>query len=81
MTNRPARPADEPGTAPLAPIAIALGLLLLVAAGTQLNHLPDWADDYGAMLVYLAFVLYLSITGRLLWWGADTIVRLGRTGH
>ncbi|MEU7630909.1 hypothetical protein AB0C34_13120 [Nocardia sp. NPDC049220] len=81
MAHRTARPAGDPGTAPLAPIAITLGLLLLVVAGTQLNRLPGWAGDYGAVLVYLAFILYLLIAGSLLWWGVDTVIRFNRTRH
>ncbi|MEU2031518.1 hypothetical protein [Nocardia amamiensis] len=79
MTDRPAPPADQ-DTAPLAPIAAVLGLLLLVAAGTQLTHLPAWSDDYG-VLVYPAFGLYLASAARLLWWGAKTSVRLVRSAH
>ncbi|MGQ4600275.1 hypothetical protein [Nocardia sp. R6R-6] len=79
MIDRPAPPADN-DTAPLAPIAVVLGLLLLVAAGTQLTHLPEWSDDYG-VLVYPAFAVYLATTARLLWWGTRTSVRLIRTGH
>ncbi|WP_051022098.1 hypothetical protein [Nocardia pneumoniae] len=79
MTDRPAPPADQ-DTAPLAPIAAVLGLLLLVAAGTQFTHLPRWSDDYG-VLVYPAFVLFLASAAGLLWWGAKTSVRLIRTGH
>jgi protein-S-isoprenylcysteine O-methyltransferase Ste14 len=76
MTDRTARRADS-DTAPLAPIAVVLGLLVLVAAGTQLTNLPRWAEDYG-VLVYPAFVLCLMIAGRLLWWGAGILARLDR---
>ncbi|MGK8487477.1 hypothetical protein [Nocardia asiatica] len=79
MTDRTARRAD-PDTAPLAPIAAVFGLLLLVAAATQLTRLPRWADDYG-VLVYPAFVLCLTISGGLLWWGAGVLVRLIRTNR
>ncbi|BAW07983.1 conserved hypothetical protein [Nocardia seriolae] len=30
----------------------ALGLLLLIVAFANLNRIPGWADDYGAILVY-----------------------------
>ncbi|WP_280358507.1 hypothetical protein [Nocardia otitidiscaviarum] len=52
---------------------LALGLLLLIVALANLNKMPGWADDYGAILVYLAFFLYMSIAGRLTWWGVDTL--------
>ncbi|MFE9580630.1 hypothetical protein ACFYO1_29925 [Nocardia sp. NPDC006044] len=67
------RNAAEPNNAPLAPIALLAGLFLLIAAFAHLDRMPGWADDYGAILVYLAFFLYMSIAGRLTWWGADTI--------
>ncbi|WP_198347651.1 hypothetical protein [Nocardia terrae] len=52
---------------------LVLGLLLLIVAFANLNRMPGWADDYGAVLVYLAFFLYMSIAGRLTWWGIDTL--------
>ncbi|MBF6216833.1 hypothetical protein IU479_01755 [Nocardia abscessus] len=75
MTDRTA-----PDTAPLAPIAAVLGLLLIVGAAIQLPRLPRWAADYG-VLVYPAFVLCLTIAGGLLWWGAAILVRLLRTNR
>ncbi|GAB2532380.1 hypothetical protein [Nocardia heshunensis] len=70
------RPASAPQ--PLNPTAIAagsvaLGLLLLIVAFANLNRMPGWADDYGAVLVYLAFFLYMSIAGRLTWWAIDSL--------
>ncbi|GAB2553470.1 hypothetical protein [Nocardia heshunensis] len=63
---------------PVNPTAVAvgglmLGVLLLIVAFANLNRMPDWADDYGAVLVYLAFFLYMSIAGRLTWWGIDAL--------
>ncbi|MCP9625131.1 hypothetical protein FOH10_15185 [Nocardia otitidiscaviarum] len=52
---------------------LALGLLLLIVAFANLNEMPGWADDYSAILVYLAFFLYMSIAGRLTWWAIDTL--------
>ncbi|ASF09906.1 hypothetical protein NBRGN_045_01220 [Nocardia brasiliensis NBRC 14402] len=60
-------------TAALAGPALILGVILLIAAFTTLDRIPGWADDYGAVLVYLAFFLYMSTAGRLTWWGVDTI--------
>ncbi|MGV9541074.1 hypothetical protein ACWDSF_07095 [Nocardia beijingensis] len=71
MTDRTARRADS-DTAPLAPIAVTVGVLLLIGAATQLPHLPRWADDYG-ILIYPVFVLWLTVAGGLLWWGAGII--------
>ncbi|MFI1920546.1 hypothetical protein [Nocardia sp. NPDC020380] len=52
---------------------LVLGLLLLIVAFANLDRMPGWADDYGAILVYLAFFLYMSIAGRLTWWAIDTL--------
>ncbi|NNH72971.1 hypothetical protein HLB23_24445 [Nocardia uniformis] len=75
-SRAPSRAAAGPQ--PLNPTAVAggalaLGLLLLIVAFANLNRMPGWADDYGAILVYLAFFLYMSIAGRLTWWGIDTV--------
>ncbi|MFI6041447.1 hypothetical protein ACIA8C_07415 [Nocardia sp. NPDC051321] len=69
MTN----PAAESDNAALAPVALLAGLFMLIAAFAHLDRIPSWADDYGAILVYLAFFLYMSISGRLTWWGADIV--------
>lgn len=53
--------------------ALVLGLVLLMVAFANLDRVPGWADDYGAILVYLAFFLYMCIAGRLTWWGLDTL--------
>ncbi|MFJ4653888.1 hypothetical protein ACIP5Y_21705 [Nocardia sp. NPDC088792] len=76
-TAAAAHPGD-PAPEPLNPTAVALGglvlgLLLLIVAFANLNRMPGWADDYGAILVYLAFFLYMSVAGRLTWWGIDTL--------
>ncbi|MFE3187761.1 hypothetical protein ACFXHA_02055 [Nocardia sp. NPDC059240] len=52
---------------------LVLGVLLLVMAFANLNRMPGWADDYGAILVYLAFFGYMSAAGRLTWWAIDTL--------
>ncbi|MFI9508394.1 hypothetical protein [Nocardia sp. NPDC052566] len=71
---QPAGPAVEPISPTTAAIgATALGLLLLIVVFANLNRMPGWADDYGAILVYLAFFLYMSLAGRLTWWGIDTL--------
>ncbi|MFI1918173.1 hypothetical protein [Nocardia sp. NPDC020380] len=58
---------------------LALGSVLLIVAFANLNRMPGWADDYGAILVYLAFFLYMSIAGRLTWWGIDTLREQAKT--
>lgn len=58
----------------LAPLAVAAGLILLIAAVATMSRMPGWADDYGAPLVYLAIFLYLAIAGRLTWWGVDILI-------
>ncbi|MFI9400812.1 hypothetical protein [Nocardia sp. NPDC052316] len=80
-TDRPARAGTEPNTALLAPLSVAAGLLMLIAAFATLHRMPGWADDYGAVLVYLAFFLYMSIAGRLTWWGIDTVYARLKSGR
>ncbi|WP_052281096.1 hypothetical protein [Nocardia vulneris] len=68
----------QPTVQPMNPTAVAvgalvLGLLLLIVAFANLDRMPGWADDYGSVLVYLAFFLYMSIAGRLTWWAIDTL--------
>lgn len=55
-------------------IATVFGLALLIAAFAVIGRLGGWAADYGTILVYLAFFLWMSIAGRLFWWGADTLI-------
>ncbi|WCT06019.1 hypothetical protein [Rhodococcus qingshengii] len=55
-------------------IATVFGLALLVAAFAVIGRLGGWAADYGTILVYLAFFLWMSIAGRVFWWGADTLI-------
>lgn len=58
----------------LAPLAVATGLILLIAAFATVNLMPGWADDYGASLVYFAIFLYVAIAGRSTWWGAEILI-------
>ncbi|WP_306356635.1 MULTISPECIES: hypothetical protein [unclassified Nocardia] len=71
--TRAATPPQPLNPAVVAFGALALGLLLLIVAFVNLNRMPSWADDHGAVLVYLAFFLYMSIAGRLTWWGIDAL--------
>ncbi|QIS19544.1 hypothetical protein [Nocardia terpenica] len=58
----------------LAASAAVAGLVMLIAVFARLNQIPAWADDHGAVLVYLAFFFYMSVAGRLTWWGIDTLI-------
>ncbi|MEV5832239.1 hypothetical protein [Nocardia sp. NPDC052112] len=62
----------------LAPLAVAMGLALLIAAFATVNRMPGWAADYGASLVYFAIFLYVAIAGRLTWWGVDILIGRGK---
>ncbi|MGY4099131.1 hypothetical protein ACW2Q0_06165 [Nocardia sp. R16R-3T] len=62
----------------LAPLAVATGLILLIAAFATVTLMPGWAADYGASLVYLAIFLYVTIAGRLTWWGVDILISNGK---
>ncbi|MEU0506151.1 hypothetical protein [Nocardia sp. NPDC005998] len=59
----------DPEAAPLAPIAIGLGLIMLIAALAALNLIPGWAADYGTTLIAMAIVIHLSLTAYVLCWG------------
>ncbi|MFI5783060.1 hypothetical protein [Nocardia sp. NPDC051570] len=72
-------PEFDSRTEPLAIPAIVLGVALVIAALASLDHLPRWAADYSAILVYCAFFLYMSLAGRLTWWGVDTVMARIRT--
>ncbi|MFE9575093.1 hypothetical protein ACFYO1_01795 [Nocardia sp. NPDC006044] len=54
--------------------AVVIGVVMLVAAFACLNRMPGWADSYGAIWVYLGFFVYMSIAGRLFWWGFDQLI-------
>lgn len=56
-------------------VALVIGVALLVAAFAKLSQLPVWADEHGAVWVYLAFFVYMSIAGRLFWYGTDRLIK------
>ncbi|MGW4842901.1 hypothetical protein [Nocardia brasiliensis] len=62
-------------------LAFGVGLAMLIAAFATLDYVPGWAEDYGTILVYLAFFLYMSIAGRLTWWGIDALYARLRHGR
>lgn len=54
--------------------ALAIGVAMLVVAFANLPRLPGWADQHGAIWVYLGFFVFMSIAGRLFWNGADELI-------
>ncbi|MFB8281992.1 hypothetical protein [Nocardia colli] len=54
--------------------AIVVGVAMLIAAFAYLNRMSGWADQHGAVWVYLGFFVYMSIAGRLFWWGLDQLL-------
>ncbi|AFU06040.1 hypothetical protein [Nocardia brasiliensis] len=59
--------------------AIVVGVVMLITAFAYLNRIPGWADQHGAVWVYLGFFVYMSIAGRLFWWGLDQLLDRLRT--
>ncbi|MCF8610084.1 hypothetical protein L5G28_07895 [Gordonia sp. HY285] len=49
------------------------GCAILVVAAWNLPNLARWGDDYGNVLVFLAFFMMMSIGGRWFWTGIDAI--------
>ncbi|MBB4133646.1 hypothetical protein [Gordonia humi] len=49
------------------------GCAILVIAAWNLPNLARWGDDYGTVLVFLAFFMVMSIGGRWFWGGVDAI--------
>ena len=71
-------PDSELSETSKAVIATVFGLALLIAAFAVIGRLGGWAADYGTILVYLAFFLWMSIAGRVFWWGADKLIAEAR---
>ncbi|MFI6212001.1 hypothetical protein ACIBCD_08385 [Nocardia brasiliensis] len=59
--------------------AVVVGVVMLIAAFAYLNRISGWADQHGAVWVYLGFFVYMSIAGRLFWWGLDQLLDRLRT--
>ena len=59
-------------------IATLFGLGLLIVAFAVIGRLAGWAAENGTILVYLAFFLWMSIAGRVFWWGADKLIAEAR---
>ncbi|MBF6547028.1 hypothetical protein [Nocardia brasiliensis] len=71
--DSPARHRESAESAQWAPVALVVGLGMLVAAFATLDRVPGWGEDYGAVLIYLALFLWMSVAGRLTWWAIDTL--------
>ncbi|SCZ15144.1 hypothetical protein SAMN02799641_05909 [Rhodococcus erythropolis] len=71
-------PDSELSETSKAVIATVFGLALLIAAFAAIGRLGGWAADCGTILVYLAFFLWMSIAGRVFWWGADKLIAEAR---
>lgn len=54
---------------PVATFAVVLGAVMVIAIPAAAAHLAVWADMYGSILVYLAFLEYLAIAIALIRWG------------
>ncbi|MFF2555016.1 hypothetical protein ACFVUS_28710 [Nocardia sp. NPDC058058] len=72
-SHRAGSAPEPPSQAVVALGGLALGLTLLIVAFAKMDRIPGWADNYGAVVVYLVFFLYMSVAGRLTWWGIDTL--------
>ncbi|WP_040779915.1 hypothetical protein [Nocardia pneumoniae] len=70
----PDKPPDnrDRELAPLAPIALVLGLVMIVAALLAVVEIPRWAVDYGIMVVAVS-VLYLGVAARLVYWSVGQL--------
>ncbi|WP_330229867.1 hypothetical protein OHA40_28190 [Nocardia sp. NBC_00508] len=58
--------------APLAPIALVLGLAMIVTALATVVRIPGWAVDYGIMVLAAGF-LYLALATWLVHWGVGQL--------
>ncbi|MEV0707047.1 MULTISPECIES: hypothetical protein [Nocardia] len=74
MTNRPTRCPGRPDTAPLASLAVMLGVIMMLVAVAGSDRIPGWAADYGTALIAMAVVAYLAVAGRILHWGVGELL-------
>ncbi|MBF6297310.1 hypothetical protein IU459_07090 [Nocardia amamiensis] len=67
-------PPDDRDTelAPLAPIALVLGLAMIVTGLVAVVEIPRWTVDYGVMVVAAGF-LYVGVAARLVHWGVGQL--------
>ncbi|MGQ4598569.1 hypothetical protein [Nocardia sp. R6R-6] len=64
------QPSDDRDTnlAPLAPIAVVLGLAMIATGLVAVVRIPRWAVDYGIMVI-AADGLYVALSAWLVYWG------------
>ncbi|MEU4340811.1 hypothetical protein AB0H00_05980 [Nocardia sp. NPDC023852] len=62
----------DPDLVPLAPVALVLGVVMVVTALAVVVEIPRLTSDYGIMVV-AAGVLYLVGAGSLMYWGIDQL--------
>ncbi|MBF6127780.1 hypothetical protein [Nocardia brasiliensis] len=55
-------------------VLFGLGVAMLIAGLSTFDRVPGWAEDHGAVLVYLGLFFWMSIAGRATWTGIDRIV-------
>ncbi|MFE7799600.1 hypothetical protein [Nocardia sp. NPDC057440] len=68
----PQRRIDD-DLAPLGIPALTLGTILILTGLAALPLMNGWAGDYGPLMVYTAYLLYLSLTVALSVWGVRRI--------
>ncbi|QLY28549.1 hypothetical protein [Nocardia huaxiensis] len=66
-------------TDPLPTLAVLAGTAMVIAVPLTLAWLPMWADRYGAVLVYLAFLEYGGVAAGLVRWGVGEFRRSAPT--
>ena len=71
MHQTPARPATFTTSDA---IALVAGVALLCAGFAVIARLSDWVNHWGAIPVYLAYFLLMSVAARLFWKGADAAI-------
>ncbi|WP_330180142.1 hypothetical protein OHB26_27480 [Nocardia sp. NBC_01503] len=54
---------------PIATFAVMIGAAMIIAVPSATAHLSAWAQLYGSILVYLAFIEYLGVALALVRWG------------
>ncbi|MFE3546734.1 hypothetical protein ACFXK0_27545 [Nocardia sp. NPDC059177] len=72
VTDRDRRVADS-SLAPLAMPGLILGLVLLGLGVVALLRLGDWAGNYGAVFVLMAYAFYVAAAARLVQWSAVAV--------
>ncbi|MEV6320259.1 hypothetical protein AB0M45_03525 [Nocardia sp. NPDC051787] len=72
MPHEPSPDDRDTELAPLAPIALVLGLVMIVTGLLAVIEIPRWAVDYGILAVAACF-LYLGVAAWLVYWGVGQL--------